>query len=164
MQCRLVGIVDFHSPRKPYSHSSIDLVEMASDSFYNQASWRITMQPKRARQAGQIMRIKEEAIGAKVVNPSGEDIGEIEEVVMDLTTGRATYAALSFGGFLGMGDKLFAVPWVSLAYDTGNGVFVLKANKELLEKAPGFDKDNWPDMSDPTRLSEICAYYGVEVV
>lgn len=75
-----------------------------------------------------------------------------------------TYAVLSFGGFLGMGDKLFAVPSVSFAYDTSNGVFVLKADKELLEKEPGFDKDNWPDMADPTRLSEICAYYGVEVV
>jgi sporulation protein YlmC with PRC-barrel domain len=122
------------------------------------------MQPKRARQAGQIMRVKEEAIGAKVVNPSGEDIGKIEEVVMDLTTGRVTYAVLSFGGFLGMGDKLFAVPWVSFKYDTGNGVFVLNANKELLAKAPGFDKDNWPDMSDPTQFSKISAYYGVEIV
>jgi sporulation protein YlmC with PRC-barrel domain len=74
------------------------------------------MPPKRARQTGQIMRVKEDAIGTKVVNSSGEDIGKIEEVVMDLTTARVTYAVLSFGGFLGIGDKLFAVPWVSFMY------------------------------------------------
>jgi len=120
------------------------------------------MQPKIARETGAIVRVTEDVIGKKVVNLDGEDIGEIKEVVIDSGAARVTYAAMSFGGFLGLGDKLFAVPWVSLNYDRGNDVFFMKANKELLKNAPGFDKDNWPDMSDPTRISEIYKYYGVE--
>ena len=120
------------------------------------------MQPKIARETGAIVRVTEDVIGKKVVNLDGEDIGEIKEVVIDSGAARVTYAVMSFGGFLGLGDKLFAVPWVSLNYDRGNDVFFMKANKELLKNAPGFDKDNWPDMSDPTRISEIYKYYGVE--
>ncbi len=122
------------------------------------------MQPKTAQQFDRIMRVKHEIIGAKVKNFDREDVGEIQEITIDLISGRVTYAVLSFGGFLGMGDKLFAVPWVSLIYDTVNAVFVLNANKELLEKAPGFNKDNWPDMSDPTELSQIYSYYGAKLV
>src|SRR6266478_4648644 len=118
------------------------------------------MQPKTARTPGMIIRVSEDVIGKKVVNFAGEDIGKIEEVAIDSSTGQATYAIVSFGGFLGMGNKLFAVPWVSLTYDMNNDGFAMKANKELLKNAPGFDKDNWPDLSDPTRVSEIHKYYG----
>jgi hypothetical protein len=59
-----------------------------------------------------------------------------------------------------MGDKLFAVPWVSLSYQSPIDKFAMNVNKVLLQNAPGFDKDNWPDMSDPTRISEIYKYYG----
>jgi sporulation protein YlmC with PRC-barrel domain len=120
------------------------------------------MQPKTARESDSSVRVKEGVLDKKVVNHAGEDIGEIEEVVIDSAAGRVTYAIMSFGGFLGMGDKLFAVPWVSLRYDRTDDVFVLNANKELLKNAPGFDKDKWPNMSDPTRLSEIYKYYGSE--
>jgi sporulation protein YlmC with PRC-barrel domain len=122
------------------------------------------MEPKTARQRRQIVRVKDAIIGSKVLNLDGEDIGEIREIAIDLTSGRVTYAVLSFGGFLGLGDKLFAIPWVSLIYDASNGVFVLKADKQLLEKAPGFDKDKWPDMSDPTELSQIYVYYGADFI
>ncbi|MEF9671853.1 hypothetical protein QNM99_02940 [Pseudomonas sp. PCH446] len=67
---------------------------------------------------------------------------------------------LSFGGFLGMGEKLFAVPWSALTLDTVNKRFVLGVDKERLANAPGFDKDMWPDMQDPTWSKEIHAYYG----
>ena len=101
------------------------------------------------------------------MNLAGEDIGEIEELALDLESGQITYAILSFGAFLGIGgvgDKLFAVPWVSLRYDEEGKVFVMKVNKELLEKAPGFDKENWPDLSDPTARSQIYAFYGAEYI
>jgi hypothetical protein len=62
-----------------------------------------------------------------------------------------------------MGDKLFAVPWVSLGYDRGDDVLVMKINKELLKYAPGFDKISWPDMSDPTHLSEIYKVHDSEL-
>lgn len=117
---------------------------------------------KTARETGAIVRVSEDVIGKKVVNLAGEDSGEIKEVVIDATAGRVTYAILAFGGFLGLGDKLFAVPWGRLNYDRTKDAFVMKVNKELLKNAPGFDKNNWPDMSDPTRLSEIYKYYSSE--
>lgn len=99
--------------------------------------------------------------GDKVRNPAGEDLGNIEEIMVDISTGRVAYAVLSFGGFLGMGNKLFAVPWAALTLDEIHYEFVLNADKQMLEKAPGFDKDNWPDMADPTWGSQVHHYYGV---
>ena len=98
--------------------------------------------------------------GDKVVNYRGEDLGKIEEIMIDLDRGRVAYAVLSFGGFLGMGDKLFAIPWQAFTVDTTNKRLVLDADKELLEKAPGFDKNNWPDMADLSLGSTLYGYYG----
>src|SRR6266542_2627241 len=82
--------------------------------------------------------------GDRVRNSAGEDLGKIEEIMIDIPTGRVAYAVLSFGGFLGMGNKLFAVPWEALTVDEVNHEFVMNADKQMLESAPGFDKDNWP--------------------
>jgi hypothetical protein len=98
--------------------------------------------------------------GDSVRNPAGEDLGKVEEIMLDVATGRVAYAVLSFGGFLGMGSKLFAVPWDALALDEDNHEFVLNVDKQKLENAPGFDKDNWPDMADRTWGSSIYTYYG----
>jgi sporulation protein YlmC with PRC-barrel domain len=99
--------------------------------------------------------------GNDVYNRQDEDLGDIKEFMLDMTTGRVAYAVLSFGGFLGMGEKLFAVPWSALTLDTVNKRFVLDASKERLESAPGFDKDHWPDMADTTWAKEVHDYYGV---
>ena len=101
-------------------------------------------------------------IGNDVSNHNNEDIGDIKEIMLDVRTGKVRYAVLSFGGFFGMGEKLFAVPWSALTLDTMNKRFVLKVDKEKLTDAPGFDKDKWPDMADRTWSEEIHAYYGVE--
>jgi surface antigen len=69
---------------------------------------------------------------------------------------------LSFGGFLGIADKLFAVPWSALKLDTANKRFLLDVEKKSLESAPGFDKDDWPDMADPTWQNTINSYYGTK--
>ncbi len=98
--------------------------------------------------------------GDKVVNYKGEDLGKIEEIMIDLDRGRVAYAVLSFGGFFGMGDKLFAIPWQAFSVDVTNKQMVLNADKELLEKAPGFDKNNWPDMADLSLGSTLYGYYG----
>jgi sporulation protein YlmC with PRC-barrel domain len=98
--------------------------------------------------------------GDKVVNYKGEDLGKIEEIMIDLDRGRVAYAVLSFGGFLGLGDKLFAIPWQAITVDTVKKQLILNADKELLEKAPGFDKDNWPDMADLSLGSTLYGYYG----
>jgi sporulation protein YlmC with PRC-barrel domain len=98
--------------------------------------------------------------GDRVRNASGEDLGKVEEIMIDVPTGRIAYAVLSFGGFLGMGNKLFAIPWDALTLDEDNHEFILNVDKQTLENAPGFDKDNWPDMADQSWGSEIYSYYG----
>ena len=98
--------------------------------------------------------------GDNVVNHQGEDLGKIEEIMIDLDRGRIAYAVLSFGGFLGIGDKLFAIPWQAFSVDTVQKRLVLNAKKELLEKATGFDKDKWPNMADPVLGTQLYGYYG----
>ncbi|GJL70685.1 MAG: hypothetical protein NPIRA06_33200 [Nitrospirales bacterium] len=98
--------------------------------------------------------------GDTVQNMDREDLGEIKDLMIDLSEGRIAYAVLSFGGFLGMGDKLFAIPWEALSVVQEEKVFLLNVPKEKLEQAPGFDKDNWPDMADVTWGQSIHEYYG----
>lgn len=99
-------------------------------------------------------------IGDGVVNPQGEDLGKVEEIMIDINSGRVAYVVLSFGGFLGLGDKLFAIPWDAVTIDTDRKVFVLNVDKQTLEKAPGFDKNNWPQTSDTDWLIGVYEYYG----
>jgi sporulation protein YlmC with PRC-barrel domain len=101
-------------------------------------------------------------IGDQVKNAQGEDLGQIEEIMIDTQQGQVAYAVLSFGGFLGLGDKLFAIPWQALSLDAKNHQFILDVPKERLENAPGFDKDNWPQHADWQWLSDVYAYYGYE--
>jgi len=98
-------------------------------------------------------------IGNDVRNIAGDDLGDIKEIMLDMHTGKIAYAVLSFGGFLGMGEKLFAVPWNALILDTENKCFMLNANKERLSNAPGFDKDSWPDMADQTWSKKVHDFY-----
>jgi sporulation protein YlmC with PRC-barrel domain len=95
-----------------------------------------------------------------VKNEAGEDLGEIEDLMIDLHSGRIAYAVLSFGGFLKMGNKLFAIPWEALKVDAVNKVFILHVDKARLENATGFDKDNWPNMADPAFGSTLYRHYG----
>jgi sporulation protein YlmC with PRC-barrel domain len=97
----------------------------------------------------------------EVKNPQGESLGKIEDLMIDLNSGRVAYAVLSFGGLLGMGTKLFAIPWESLTVDTADKSLLLNVAKETLENAPGFDKENWPDMTNPEWGSGIYSHYGV---
>lgn len=101
-------------------------------------------------------------IGDDVRNPTGENLGKLVEIMIDLNSGRVAYAVLSFGGHLGLGDKLFAVPWDALTVDTEQRVLVLDADQESLKNAPGFDQDRWPGTSaeDDTWLAGIYDYYG----
>jgi len=103
---------------------------------------------------------KRSLIGAKVVNGEGKDLGTVEDLVIDSRDDRVVYAILSFGGFLGMGDKNFAIPWQALGFDVDNKVAVLNIDQDRLKNAPGFDKDNWPDMTDRTWASQIHTHYG----
>jgi len=98
--------------------------------------------------------------GDRVRNSAGEDLGKIEEIMIDVPTGRVAYAVLSFGGFLGMGDKLFALPWDALQLNEDEHEFILNVDKATLENAPGFDKDDWPDMADANWAAQIYGHYG----
>ena len=100
--------------------------------------------------------------GDRVRNTVGEDLGKVDEIMIDIPSGKVAYAVLSFGGFLGMGDKLFAVPWSALTIDEDKKQFILHVDKKTLEHAPGFDKDHWPDMADSSWATQIYSYYGVK--
>jgi sporulation protein YlmC with PRC-barrel domain len=97
--------------------------------------------------------------GDSVRNSVGDDLGKIDEIMIHIPSGKVAYAVLSFGGIIGIGSKLFAVPWSALKVDEDRKCFILDVDKQTLENAPGFDKDNWPDMTDTTWGREIFAYY-----
>jgi sporulation protein YlmC with PRC-barrel domain len=99
--------------------------------------------------------------GDKVVNRQGEDLGDIKDLMIDVDSGRVAYAVLEFGGLLGMGSKLFAVPLSALEIDPENHRFIFDKDKEALDTAPGFDKDHWPDFSDREWGSSVHSHYGV---
>ncbi|MET0982293.1 MAG: PRC-barrel domain-containing protein [Telluria sp.] len=101
-------------------------------------------------------------LGDHVVNGSEEKLGDIKEIMLDMNTGQVAYAVLAFGGFLGLGEKLFAVPWQALHLDTTHHRFVLNVEKERLKTAPGFNKDAWPDMSDIDWAAQVHTFYGTD--
>jgi sporulation protein YlmC with PRC-barrel domain len=99
-------------------------------------------------------------IGTDVENPQGDNLGDIKEIMLDTTSGRISYAVISFGGFLGIGDKYFAVPWEAFSIDDDQETFILDVSKEKLENAPGFDKDNWPTNADHQYINSVYQHYG----
>jgi len=98
-------------------------------------------------------------IGMDVVNFKGDSLGDVKEVVIDLCTGRVAYAVVSFGGFLSMGEKLFAIPFSAFVCNVEKNEYVLDISKERLEAAPGFDADNWPSMADEKWNRDVYKYY-----
>lgn len=98
-------------------------------------------------------------IGNNVVNQANEELGEINEIMLYVQSGQIGYAILSYGGFLGLGNKLFAVPWHALRRDKINNRFVLDVAKERIEQAPGFDKLNWPDMADESWQERVEMFF-----
>lgn len=87
-------------------------------------------------------------IGDAIVNPAGEKLGELKDIVLDTAKGEIVYAVMASGGVLGMGEKLFAVPWHALRIQGHNENLVLDADPDRLKSAPGFDKDHWPVAPD----------------
>lgn len=102
--------------------------------------------------------------GDKIVNDQGEDLGDVKDVMIDLESGSISYVVLSFGGFLGLGDKLFGVPVEALRKKPDEHEFVLDVDKQKLENAPGFDKDNWPGTHGDHQeyMRTIYSHYGYE--
>ena len=100
-------------------------------------------------------------LGSRVRNAAGEELGKVEQLMIDTPTGQVAYAVISFGGFLGIGDKLFAVPWRALAHDERKHEFFLNLDRRQLEQAPGFNPDRWPDMADPSWGARVNDFFGL---
>jgi sporulation protein YlmC with PRC-barrel domain len=102
-----------------------------------------------------------ELMDKKVVSATNESLGEIKDIVVDPTSGRILYGVLEFGGFLGMGEKLFAIPWQSLDLSGDNKAFTLNVDKDRLKAAPGFDKKQWPNFADEQWATTTHKFYNV---
>lgn len=102
--------------------------------------------------------------GSGVKNIAGDNVGEIKDLMIDRENGTVGYAVLTFGGFMGLGNKLFAVPLEAFAFDeeSANDQLILNVDRELLEDAPGFDKDNWPQDPDEAFINSVYTHYGYE--
>lgn len=101
--------------------------------------------------------------GTNVENLKGDSIGEIYDLMIDLETGEVLYAVLSHGGFLGMGNDYFAVPMQALQFsDRDEDLIKIDIDKEVLENAPGFDKDNWPASPATDFTNTVYDHYGYE--
>ena len=99
--------------------------------------------------------------GLYVRNHQGEKLGTIDDLVIHLPTGRVAYAAVGVGGVVGIGEKLFAIPFSAMTFEHGKDEmhFVIDMPKEKLQAAPGFDKHDWPNFADPNWAERIDNYY-----
>jgi sporulation protein YlmC with PRC-barrel domain len=99
----------------------------------------------------------------RVFSSDGEEVGKIREIMLDVREGRIAYAVMASGGFLGIGNELFAIPWSALTLDTTRKCFVLDVSSERVKEASGFDQDNWPAMADSSWATTLNEYYGTRV-
>jgi sporulation protein YlmC with PRC-barrel domain len=114
--------------------------------------------PVQARDKSGVLKASE-LIGMTVQGTDGKKLGDIKDLVIDPEEGGVEYAVLEFGGFAGIGDKYFAVPWEALQLDQTNKKILLDVHKKELKDAPGFDKNNWPDLG----LEQVLIYEFYEV-
>jgi sporulation protein YlmC with PRC-barrel domain len=98
--------------------------------------------------------------GTAVMNRKGEKIGEIENVMIAKRSGKVAYAVMSFGGFLGIGERHHPVPWNALAYDTKLGGYVIDADRARLEGAPSYSDNEMPNWEDRQWGQRVHDYYG----
>src|SRR5262249_50758971 len=101
-----------------------------------------------------------ELINKPVRNAENQDLGKIEELIVDPDSGGLIYAVLSYGGVLGVGDKWFAIPWFSMTLPEDAKYFVLDVDRDRLKNATGFDKKDYPNMVDPEWAAALHKYYG----
>jgi len=99
--------------------------------------------------------------GDTVIDARGEDLGQLDHVMIDVATGRIAYGVLARGGVFGIGERLFAIPWDALTLDSERKCFVLDVDRDRLERAPGFDRDHWPAMADGEWAERVHRHYGV---
>jgi sporulation protein YlmC with PRC-barrel domain len=98
-------------------------------------------------------------IGDEVLNKGGGKLGKINDIMLNLSKGKIEYVVIEMGGFLGIGEKYFAVPFALLEVDAKKEVFILDQTKEALQAAPGFDKDHWPQ-TNSHEFDNSSTYWG----
>jgi sporulation protein YlmC with PRC-barrel domain len=99
-------------------------------------------------------------IGDHVENPAGEKLGKIKDIMLNIRRGTIEYVVIEFGGFLGIGEKFFAVPFEALELKAGRQIFILDRDKAFLEKAPGFNKEHWPGTNSREYAQKVEGYWG----
>ena len=95
-----------------------------------------------------------------VVNLNGEDLGQVQNFMLDIKEGRIAFVVVSFGGILGLSDRWFALPWEILSWSPQHNRFMLNMPRKVLESAQGIDKDKWPDEIDLSWLNSCYAHFG----
>ena len=105
----------------------------------------------------------EKVAGTDVYNQEGEKLGHVDSVMFDKLSGKAAYAVMSFGGFLGIGESQHPLPWDTLTYDTEKDGYIVNLSKEVLDAAPRYDTANEPDWRDQQYHRAVHDYYGVPV-
>ncbi len=101
-------------------------------------------------------------IGDNVENYEGENLGTIDDIMINIQTGKVEYAVIEYGSFLGLGGKMFAIPFDELELDEDRECFVVSRDMNYLKNAPGFDQNHWPDTNDHTEyLNKVTQYYQV---
>jgi sporulation protein YlmC with PRC-barrel domain len=98
--------------------------------------------------------------GTYIYNPAGESLGSVEDVMIDKVSGKIAYAVVGFGGFLGIGDRHYPLPWEKLKYDTNMGGYVVDLDKRTLEGAPSYATDEQAAWEDPAWGRRVYDYYG----
>jgi hypothetical protein len=97
--------------------------------------------------------------GTNVYDPAGNKIGDIKRLMIEKVSGRIPYAVMSFGGFLGMGEEEYTIPWNKLEYDTSLGGYKTDITEKQLKGAPTFCRDRDYDWSDRARERELHDYW-----
>ena len=98
-------------------------------------------------------------IGDAVENPKGEQLGKIDNLMINLNTGKVEYAVIEHGGLLGVGTKLFAIPFDELRVDETKEIFILNRDKDYVKDSPGFDSSHWPATNDHSYFDSVNSYY-----
>jgi hypothetical protein len=117
-----------------------------------------TIPASRLGQAQKVSRL----MGMPVNNLQNESLGKVENLLLDLPSGRVVAVVVSSGGFIGIGDELSAVPPAALRYAADRHSLVLDASKELLTQAPHFSSNRWPDFSQPAYADGVYRAYKVQ--
>ncbi len=111
-----------------------------------------------ARETGSLIG-SDKVEGTAVYGADDTKIGSIERVMIDKMSGKVSYAVLSFGGFLGIGDDHYPLPWQSLKYDTNLGGYRTGITESQLKGAPKYSNDNAWNWNDPARARSVNDYY-----